>query len=373
VQTPFSINAVFFPRQCRRSILELFELNHCKNERPILQILKQHPYMVNIVSSFQDVRIIYFLMDYYPGGNLMRLLSLGKLSVSHARQITAPVNSLPSNQLAHGSLISPTQLIVALEFMHNVGIAHRDLQPSNILFDEHGFIRVCDFNSSVVLSLQPGARAYSAVGCPFYMSPEVIKGRGHGAAADWWSLGCIVFEMLTGYPPFYDVNRLGCYQKVTLARVHCPAPLTFLFSLFRFCWGMSIALHQCIPSPKILRCAAFAPTRMLAFTQAKPTFSATTSSARTRGSKILTGTLSKPSRLFQSGSRSQRLTERWICGAHHSQRILRINVSHGALFRPGMLLMSRMRHSQPSTSRLGPRWRGQKRILLLIFSEPAAL
>ena len=73
------------------SILELFELNHCKNERPVLQILK-HPFVVNFVSSFQDVRVVYFLMDYYPGGNLMRLLSLGKLAVSHARQITAQVN-----------------------------------------------------------------------------------------------------------------------------------------------------------------------------------------------------------------------------------------------------------------------------------------
>jgi serine/threonine protein kinase len=73
------------------SILELFELNHCKNERPILQILR-HPYVVNFISSFQDVRVIYFLMDYYPGGNLMRLLSLGKLDVSLVRQITAQVH-----------------------------------------------------------------------------------------------------------------------------------------------------------------------------------------------------------------------------------------------------------------------------------------
>ena len=72
------------------SILELFELNHCKNERPILQIVK-HPYIVNFISSFQDVRVIYILMDYYPGGNLMRLMSLGNLDVSHARQITAQV------------------------------------------------------------------------------------------------------------------------------------------------------------------------------------------------------------------------------------------------------------------------------------------
>jgi serine/threonine protein kinase len=74
------------------SVLELFELNHCKNERPILQILK-HPYIANLVSSFQDVRVIYFLMDYYPGGNLMRMLKLGKLGVSYACQITAQVRA----------------------------------------------------------------------------------------------------------------------------------------------------------------------------------------------------------------------------------------------------------------------------------------
>lgn len=142
------------------------------------------------------------------------------------------------------------QLIVALEFMHSVGIVHRDLQPSNILFDEHGFIRVCDFNSSIVLSVQKDGRAYSAVGCPFYMSPEVVRNRGHGVAADWWSLGCIVFEMLTGYPPFYDLNRLGCYQKVCglYVRQVCM-PVTFCF---RFCWDMLIVRRRCIPLPKIL-------------------------------------------------------------------------------------------------------------------------
>ena len=113
--------------------------------------------------------------------------------------------------------------------MHNVGVVHRDLQPSNILFDEHGFIRVCDFNSSIVLSVQKEGRAYSCVGCPLYMSPEVIKNRGHGNAADWWSLGCIVFEMLTGYPPFYDVNRLGCYQKVLLLLAAGCITVTSLF------------------------------------------------------------------------------------------------------------------------------------------------
>jgi len=113
--------------------------------------------------------------------------------------------------------------------MHNVGVVHRDLQPSNILFDEHGFIRVCDFNSSIVLSVQKEKRAYSCVGCPLYMSPEVIKNRGHGNAADWWSLGCIVFEMLTGYPPFYDVNRLGCYQKVLLLLAAGCITVTSLF------------------------------------------------------------------------------------------------------------------------------------------------
>jgi len=123
--------------------------------------------------------------------------------------------------------------------MHNSGVVHRDLQPSNILFDEHGFVRVCDFNSSIVLSVQKDGRAYSSVGCPLYMSPEVVKNRGHGFAADWWSLGCIVFEMLTGYPPFYDVDRLGCYQKVlpVLAAGCMRMAYVHLFGVFQILLG----------------------------------------------------------------------------------------------------------------------------------------
>jgi serine/threonine protein kinase len=270
------------------SVLELFELNHCKNERPILQILK-HPYIANLVSSFQDVRVIYFLMDYYPGGNLMRLLKLGKLGVSYACQITAQVraalalcSTFPCNFVNFRPW--PPQLVVALEFMHNVGIVHRDLQPSNILFDESGFIRVCDFNSSIVLSVQKDARAYSCVGCPFYMSPEVIKNRGHSFAADWWSLGCIVFEMLAGYPPFYDVNRLGCYQKVLHAAALDSRRLTLFFALRRFCWATSTALRPCTPSPRTSSWAACDSMRKSVFKPAKPTFLARTWCVVTRGS-----------------------------------------------------------------------------------------
>ncbi len=143
---------------------------------------------------------------------------------------------------ANSDFVYLLQLVVALEFMHSVGIAHRDLQPSNILFDEHGFIRICDFNSSVVLSVQKDGRAYSSVGCPFYMSPEMIKNRGHGFATDWWSLGCIVFEMLTGYPPFYDLNRLGCYQKVLLRAI-----ISHAFDVpVRFYWDTLIAHLRCM-------------------------------------------------------------------------------------------------------------------------------
>lgn len=215
--------------------------------------------------------------------------------------------------------------------MHNVGIVHRDLQPSNIIFDEQGFIRVCDFNSSVVLSLQKDGRAYSTVGCPFYMSPEVIKNRGHGFAADWWSLGCIVFEMLTGYPPFYDVNRLGCYQKV-LALAPNPSRVTSFFYV-RFCWDMWIFLRLCILSQKILLCPACAATKRSASTRGRRTSSAATSYARTRGSRILTGILLNQSLLFRSGSQLRRFLATWICGTEFKHEIGLRARSHTDCFR----------------------------------------
>lgn len=86
---------------------------------------------------------------------------------------------------------------------------HRDLKPENILLDADGHIKITDFGLSKTAKL-----SYSFCGTPEYLAPEILLGQGYGKAVDWWSLGCLIFEMLAGYPPFQHKNRKQLYQAI---------------------------------------------------------------------------------------------------------------------------------------------------------------
>ena len=95
---------------------------------------------------------------------------------------------------------------------------YRDLKPENILLDEVGHICLTDFGLSKESVSTPNA-ARTFCGTPEYLAPEILQGIGHGKAVDWWSLGTLVFEMLTGLPPFYSRNINHMYEKILKARL----------------------------------------------------------------------------------------------------------------------------------------------------------
>ena len=90
--------------------------------------------------------------------------------------------------------------------MHKQNVIYRDLKPENCLLDENGHIKLADFGLSK-LGLDPEAKAYTFCGTPEYLAPEIVINKGHGKEVDWWSLGCLMYEMLSGTPPFYSRNR----------------------------------------------------------------------------------------------------------------------------------------------------------------------
>ena len=98
------------------------------------------------------------------------------------------------------------EILLGLEYIHSKGIIYRDLKPENVLLDIDGHIKLADFGLSKVLSSYD-ALANSFCGSPEYMSPEMLMGTGHGFAVDYYSLGAILYEMLTGLPPFYSTDR----------------------------------------------------------------------------------------------------------------------------------------------------------------------
>lgn len=132
------------------------------------------------------------LLDYACGGELFTLLRReGRFS----------------NDVA---LFFATEIVLAFDYLHGMEIAYRDLKPENLLIDKEGHVKITDFGFAKVVQ----DKTYTLCGTPEYLAPEIIQSRGHNKNVDWWALGVLVFEMLAGYPPFYDDNPLGIYQKI---------------------------------------------------------------------------------------------------------------------------------------------------------------
>ncbi|ORZ40381.1 kinase-like domain-containing protein [Catenaria anguillulae PL171] len=156
------------------------EVTHTLSERNVLSRLR-HPFIVNLKFSFQTPQKLYWE---------------GRFSEDRARFYAADYD-----------------------------IIYRDLKPENILLDYQGHIALCDFGLCK-LNMGGGARTNTFCGTPEYLACEVLLGNGYNQTVDWWTLGILVFEMLTGLPPFYDENLNEMYRKILYLPLHFPAYLS---------------------------------------------------------------------------------------------------------------------------------------------------
>lgn len=186
----------------KKNIVDRGEVEHTITERNILMRIN-HPFLMKLHYSFQTPDKLYLVMDFINGGELFfHLQSERKFAPDRARFYAA-------------------EIVLGLEHLHKNGIIYRDLKPENLLLDAAGHIKMTDFGLSKE-GLTDADRTNTFCGTPEYLAPEVLDGKEYNKAVDWWSLGTLIFEMLTGLPPFYDEDVQKMYNLKMTAELTIP-------------------------------------------------------------------------------------------------------------------------------------------------------
>ncbi|GIY83752.1 ribosomal protein S6 kinase 2 alpha [Caerostris extrusa] len=172
-----------------------------KYERDILVDVR-HPFIVKLHYAFQTEGKLYLILDFLKCGDLFTRLSKEVMFTEDDVKFYL------------------AELVLALEHLHDLGIIYRDLKPENILLGEDGHICLTDFG--LCKESLNNEKAFSFCGTVEYMAPEVINRRGHTTAADWWSFGVLMFEMLTGALPFRSHNKKETMNQILKARLQMP-------------------------------------------------------------------------------------------------------------------------------------------------------
>ncbi|CAL5207045.1 unnamed protein product [Lathyrus oleraceus] len=238
-------NHVFAMKKLKKSeMLRRGQVEHVKAERNVLAEVDSNC-IVKLYCSFQDDEYLYLIMEYLPGGDVMTLLMRKDiLTEDEARFYVG-------------------ETVLAIESIHKHNYIHRDIKPDNLLLDRYGHLRLSDFglckpldcstleekdfsmgqnvNGSTqneehsapkrtqqeqLQNWQKNRRtlAYSTVGTPDYIAPEVLLKKGYAMECDWWSLGAIMYEMLVGYPPFYSDDPMTTCRKIVNWKSHLKFP-----------------------------------------------------------------------------------------------------------------------------------------------------
>ena len=181
-------------------IISRSEVAHTLAERSVLAQIN-NPFIVPLKFSFQSPEKLYFVLAFVNGGELFHHLQKEtRFDVNRSRFYTA-------------------ELLCALECLHGFNVIYRDLKPENILLDYQGHIALCDFGLCK-LDMKDEDHTNTFCGTPEYLAPELLLGKGYNKTVDWWTLGVLLYEMLTGLPPFYDENTNEMYRKILSEPLH---------------------------------------------------------------------------------------------------------------------------------------------------------
>uniref|UniRef100_A0A803VQJ4 non-specific serine/threonine protein kinase n=1 Tax=Ficedula albicollis TaxID=59894 RepID=A0A803VQJ4_FICAL len=187
------------------------ELKNLQREIEIVRDL-HHPNIIQMLDSFETAKEVVVVTDYAEG---------------ELFQILEDDGSLPEDQVQ----TIAAQLISALYYLHSHRILHRDMKPQNILLGKDGVVKLCDFGFARAMSIHTMVLT-SIKGTPLYMSPELVEERPYDHTADLWSVGCILYELFVGTPPFYTNSIFQLVSLIIKDPVKWPVNMSPVFKSF---------------------------------------------------------------------------------------------------------------------------------------------
>lgn len=203
---------------------------HALDERLVLEMACDHPFILNLRYAFQTTKRLYLVTEYCDGGDLFDYL----------KKRGKPFKEPEGRRIA-------AEILLALEYIHSLGVVYRDLKLENVLLDLDGHVRIADFGLSKLL----GKRRYSSrkpppapsanlriapvkpvnmtktfCGTREYVAPEMLSGSEYGQSVDLWAFGILLYEILCGRTPFYSRNREEVYLKIENGPLRFPRSLS---------------------------------------------------------------------------------------------------------------------------------------------------
>ncbi|KAI3372103.1 hypothetical protein L3Q82_006956 [Scortum barcoo] len=177
----------------KKHVVDNRQEEHIHSERKILAEARS-PFVVKLYRTFKDNKYVYMLLEACLGGEIWSLLR------------------------DRGSFDEPTAkfcagcVTEAFDYLHRKGVLYRDLKPENLMLDTDGYIKLVDFGFAK--KIRCGQKTWTFCGTPEYVAPEIILNKGHNFSVDFWSLGILVFELLTGSPPFSGSDQMMTYTFI---------------------------------------------------------------------------------------------------------------------------------------------------------------
>ncbi|KAJ3256391.1 camp-dependent protein kinase catalytic subunit [Boothiomyces macroporosus] len=187
----------------KQEVVRLKQERQIMNEKNILFELK-HPLLVDLYHTFQSPSNLFMVMEFVAGGDLFTLLRRSKMFAEPQAKFYV------------------VEVLAVLEYLHSMKVVYRDLKPENILLDSTGHIKLADFGFAKRLITTTS----SFCGTPDYIAAEIVASKPYSFTVDWWSLGVLIFELISGKTPFRADDSEGIYQNIQSGKIQWTPQVT---------------------------------------------------------------------------------------------------------------------------------------------------